>query len=186
MRKQIENTAAFQRLPKFKRNIYQKSESIRKITDHVIVARTVGYDAWKANNTASDVEAAIVKELCESVQSKEEALADVKENNPDEYDHLYQWAATWVATQMRPFTAEDLKKAYYLSGNAAIRQPNVIGTVINGLSHAGRIKHNGYAKATIKAAHGRVLMEWISREYSARQSYNRSSAKDQLSMNYDL
>lgn len=186
MRQQIENTAAFRGLPAFKRNIYQKSESIRKITDHIIIARTVGYDAWRENNRASDVEAAIVKEMCDNVQSKDEALATVEENNPDEHDRFYQWAAAWVAKQMKPFTAEDMKKAYYNTGNPAIRQPNIIGSVISKLASFHRIKQNGYTRATIKAAHGRTIIEWISREYSARQAQNRSSAKDQIVMSYDL
>lgn len=186
MRQQIENTAAFQRLPAFKKNIYQKSESIRRIKEHVIIARTVGYDAWRDNNSVSDVEASIVKEMCDNVQSKDEALSTVEENNPDEHDRLYQWAAEWVAKQMKPFTAEDLKKAYYNGGNPAIMQPNVIGSVVSKLASVDRIKRNGYTKATIKTAHSRVIIEWISREYSARQSYNRSSLKDQTVISYDL
>ena len=41
------------------------------------------------------------------------AIEQVKENNPYDYAKLYNFASAWIKTQMRPFTSEDFKTAFY-------------------------------------------------------------------------
>lgn len=41
--------------------------------------------------------------------SKEQAIQQVKDNNPDDYARLYSFAEVWVQNRFKAFTSEDLK-----------------------------------------------------------------------------
>lgn len=62
------------------------------------------------------------------------AVKDVADNNPEHYRNIYAFAEKWVKTQMKPFTADDLKQAYFYAGNPAPSQPAVIGAPFRKLS----------------------------------------------------
>jgi len=110
---------------------------------------------------------------------KEEGLKRVKENNKADYLKLLSFAREWVKIQRRPFTSEDLKTAF-IKLNKPPQQPNIYGAVMNSLSHEKVIKPNGYTTAKLPSAHGRLLHEWISIEYSLQQSANRKNPTAQI------
>lgn len=118
------------------------------------------------------------------MKTKNEALQQVRDNNKSDYLSLYSFASAWVKTMMKPFTSEDLKLAYE-ELNERPRQPNIYGAAMNALSHDKLIKHNGYTTAKLPSAHGRVIHEWISMEYSNKQSANRSRPVEQVNL-FDL
>lgn len=60
-------------------------------------------------------------------------------------------------------------------GNEEPREPKVFGAVFKTLHDEKRILHYGYTQAKNKQAHGRILRQWISREYSEKQSNNRKN-----------
>lgn len=96
----------------------------------------------------------------------------VKQKHSDDYLRLYSFASVWVSTQMRPFTSEDVKQAFYEAKNKPPEQVNVFGAVIRNLSKDSLIFENGFVTAKIKAAHCRILRVWISKEYRLKQQSN--------------
>jgi len=100
---------------------------------------------------------------------KEDGLKRVRKNQSVDYEKLLAFSKTWVKQKMYPFTSEDLKLAYE-SANTPPRQPNVYGAVINALATGKMIYESGIARAKLKAAHGRILLKWISHEYRVAQS----------------
>jgi hypothetical protein len=50
-------------MPQFKKNIYQSGKNIKHITDQYIIAKSIGYKAWKENNNPSGVEDNIIIDL---------------------------------------------------------------------------------------------------------------------------
>lgn len=101
-----------------------------------------------------------------------------KSTDPD-YLRLYAFAAAWVKNQMRPFTSEDLKQAFYDDGNEPLHNPNHFGGVVNALAREKAINKNGVATAKGIKAHGRLLNAWISVEYSRAQAAKRQIPKDE-------
>jgi hypothetical protein len=63
MRNTIENTAAFKSLEGFRQNIWRKKDNIRKISEELIIARQLGYEAWKAQAKPCDTVDKIVNEI---------------------------------------------------------------------------------------------------------------------------
>lgn len=116
------------------------------------------------------------------MKTKDEALQQVRDNNQQEYQKLYLFASAWVKTCMKPFTSEDVKQAFYDAGNPIPRQLNVFGAVINALAKERAIKKNGVATAKCPSAHRRLLHQWISHEYSLKQSTNRKLPDYQVSL----
>ena len=104
-------------------------------------------------------------------QTKEEAIKTVEENNQGYFDLAYNYACKWVSEQMRPFTSEDLSKDMYLVLGTP-REPRVLGAVFNRLSKEQRIKFVQYVKYRSLQGHGKPSAQWISREYSQKQSKN--------------
>lgn len=99
-----------------------------------------------------------------------QAVEEVEKNNQSHANSIYQFAINWVKKQMKPFTADDLKKAYYEAGNVPPSQPAVFGVPFRKLSHRQLIFDTERTqKSTNKDAHQRPLRVWISREYSLIQ-----------------
>lgn len=116
------------------------------------------------------------------IQTKEEAIETVKNGNKSYYLGCLGFAREWVSIQFKPFTSEDLKKAYFDFGNEEPRQPSVFGAVFNTLSKESRILHYDYVSAKNKQAHGRILRRWISKTYSDKQRENASRKESTLDL----
>lgn len=110
------------------------------------------------------------------LQTKDEAIDTVQENNEGYFELAYGYACKWVAEKMQPFTSEDLSADMYLILGKP-REPRVLGAVFRRLKKEQRIKHNGFATYKAIQGHGKPCTVWISREYSQRQSNN--AKKDQ-------
>ena len=106
------------------------------------------------------------------LQTTEEAIQTVKENNEGYYELAYNFACKWVAQKMQPFTSEDLSFDMYLVLGVP-DEPRVLGPLMRELSKEGRIKHNGFVKYKAKQGHQKPSTQWISREYSIMQANNR-------------
>lgn len=114
--------------------------------------------------------------MSKQLQTKEEAIQTVEDNNKEYYELGLNFAIKWVAEKMQPFTSEDLSADMYL----ILGVPNevrVLGAIVRRLSKEGRIRFNGYSKYRAKQGHGKPVTVWISREYSQKQSQN--AKKDQ-------
>lgn len=104
-----------------------------------------------------------------------QAVEEVEQNNQSHANSIYQFAENWVKTQMKPFTADDFKRAYYKAGNPQPSQPAVFGAPFRKLSKNQLIFDTERTqKSTNKEAHQRPLRVWISREYSQIQQANAS------------
>lgn len=106
------------------------------------------------------------------LQTKEEAIQTVQENNQEYYDLAIEYAEKWVETRFKTFTSEDLSADMYLVLGVP-REPRVLGAVISYLRNKKLIKHNGFAKYQKKQGHGKPSSVWISLRYSEIQSENR-------------
>ena len=76
------------------------------------------------------------------LQTKEEAIQTVEDNNKEYYELGLNFAIKWVAEKMQPFTSEDLSADMYL----ILGVPNevrVLGAIVRRLSKEGRIRFNG-------------------------------------------
>ena len=105
-----------------------------------------------------------------------QAVEQVEENNKDYCDRLCAFAEDWVKTQMKPFTADDLKKAFFEQGNAMPSQPSLFGVPFRKLSKNNLIFDTERTQKSINPdAHQRPLRVWISKEYRLKQQQNRKS-----------
>lgn len=102
-------------------------------------------------------------------QTKDEAIDSVMDGDKDYYFKCLSFAYCWVTTQFKPFTSEDLKKAYFDIGNDPPREPKLFGAIFRALNREKKIFHHSYSVAKNKVAHGRILRKWISLEYSLKQ-----------------
>ena len=122
------------------------------------------------------------------LQTKEESIQTVKENNESYYCLAYNYACKWVAEKVQPFTSEDLSKDMYL----ILGYPDelrVLGPVFVALKNENRIKFHGYMRYKAKQGHGKPATVWISREYSLKQAKNASKEQtlnlfEQLCLNF--
>ena len=104
-----------------------------------------------------------------------QAVEEVENNNKSYCDKLCAFAEEWVKKQMKPFTADDLKKAFYNAGNRPPSQPAVFGVPFRKLSKRHLIFDTERTqKSTNPEAHQRPLRIWISKEYSLIQQANAS------------
>lgn len=103
-------------------------------------------------------------------QITNQAVEKVEENSKAYCEKLYAFAENWVKIQMKPFTADDLKTAFFKQGNAPPRQPAVFGAPFRKLSKEHLIFDT---ERTVKSknpnAHQRPLRVWISNEYRLKQ-----------------
>lgn len=107
------------------------------------------------------------------LQTKEEAIQTVRENNESYFELAFNYACKWVAEKMQPFTSEDLSKDMYLILGYP-DEPRILGAVFVALKKENRIKFNGYTRYKAKQGHGKPATVWISREYSLKQAKNAS------------
>jgi len=110
-----------------------------------------------------------------NIQTKEESIESVIDGNKTDYDNIYAFAEIWVKNRFKWFCSDDLKDAYYESGGEKPREPKVFGGVFRFLSKNKLIFPFGYTTSRNKAAHGRMLRTWISKEYKAKQAGNASN-----------
>lgn len=106
------------------------------------------------------------------LQTTDEAIQTVKENNSEYYELGLNFACKWVAERMQPFTSEDLAKDMYLILGVP-EEPRVLGPIVRQLSKENRIKPQGWTTYKGMQGHGKPTRVWISREYSQRQAENR-------------
>lgn len=83
------------------------------------------------------------------LQTKEEAIKTVEENNQEYYDLALEYASKWVETRNRSFTSEDLSADMYLVLGQP-KEPRVLGAIMWYLSKNKLIKHHGYSKYKAK------------------------------------
>jgi len=102
------------------------------------------------------------------------AVEQVKENNKTYHDDLLIFANSWVRTQFKAFSSEDLKKAYFATGNDEPLEPRVFGSVFRALSKDGLIFKHSFELSKNPKCHSRPQQLWISYEYRAKQQKNRS------------
>lgn len=100
------------------------------------------------------------------------AIEKVKESNSNYYLAAYGFAKEWTQLQMKSFTSEDLKTAFYQL-NEKPKEPRVWGSVLRELSKEGLIFPNGFSKYKDPIGHSKPCQNWISRRYSEKQSSNR-------------
>jgi hypothetical protein len=62
-RNEIENTAAFQSLPEYKKNIYKSGKNIKILCEQYLIAKNSSYEEWYNSFKPSDAENKIIKEL---------------------------------------------------------------------------------------------------------------------------
>jgi hypothetical protein len=94
-----------------------------------------------------------------------QAVESVERNNQSHANTIYEFAEEWVKKQMNPFTADDLKKAYYAAGYPPPSQPAVFGAPFRKLSSRKLIFDTERTlKSTNKEAHQRPLRVWVSKE----------------------
>ena len=110
--------------------------------------------------------------MSKQLQTKEEAIQTVQENNQEYYDLAIDYAEKWVEKRNRSFTSEDLSADMYLVLGYP-KEPRVLGAVISYLRNKKLIKHNGYAQYKAKQGHGKPCSVWISLRYSQIQAENR-------------
>lgn len=114
--------------------------------------------------------------MAKQLQTKEQAIQTVEDNNKEYYELGLNYAIKWVAEKMQPFTSEDLSRDMYLILGIP-EEPRVLGAIVRKLSKEGRIRFNGYVKYKALQGHGKPAAQWLSREYSIKQSKN--ATKDQ-------
>jgi len=116
------------------------------------------------------------------LQTKEEAIQTVQENNQEYYDLAIEYAEKWIETRFKPFTSEDLSADMYLVLGIP-KEPRVLGAIINYLRKKKLIKSNGYKPYSARQGHGRPSTIWISLRYSQIQSENRKTKT--LKLNFE-
>jgi len=113
-------------------------------------------------------------------QTKEEAIESVKNGNINYHIKALGFAIEWVKIQMKPFTSEELKNAFYALGNEPPGECRIWGSVILELKKLGLITANGFRKSTNPICHGRPQTIWLSKNYQLKQQQNR---KQEQSLN---
>lgn len=115
-----------------------------------------------------------------------QAVEQVEENNKAYCNRLCAFAENWVKNQMKPFTIEDLKEAFFNQGNAPPSQPAVFGAPFRKLSKNKLIFDTERTKKSENPqAHQRPLRLWISLEYRLKQQSNASKSNHTIDMFLD-
>jgi hypothetical protein len=110
------------------------------------------------------------------LQTKDEAIDTVQNNNEEFYNLAIELARKWVENRFKPFTSEDLSEHLYLILGVP-DEPRVLGAIIRHLKREKLIKHNGYSVYKKKQGHGKPSSVWISLSYSLKQQQNRKTEK---------
>lgn len=117
--------------------------------------------------------------MSKQLQTTEEAIQTVQENNQEYYDLAIEYSEKWVETRFKPFTSEDLSADMYLVLGIP-KEPRVLGAVIRHLKKQKMIKHNGYTTYRKLQGHSKPSSVWISLRYSEIQSQNRKAKMPEL------
>jgi hypothetical protein len=104
----------------------------------------------------------------------EKAIESVREANMTYYLNAYGFAKEWTQLQMKPFSSEDLKDAFYKISDKP-SEPRVWGAVMVALSKDRLIIHHGFQKYKNPVGHSKPSTVWISKRYSEKQSANRKA-----------
>lgn len=99
------------------------------------------------------------------------------QNQQTPYERIMEFAIGWCKVQFREFSSEDLKKAFYASGNKTVEKPLVFGRVFQVLVNQERIFKHGFKKAEDKKLRGGIINTYISREFKERQKNNATKDK---------
>lgn len=105
-------------------------------------------------------------------QTTQEAIESVKQGNISYYQKALSFALEWCKIQMKPFTSEELKNAFYALGNNPPAEARIFGAVIVEVRKAGIIFPNGYKKSENPICHSRPKTLWISLSYRLKQQKN--------------
>lgn len=99
-------------------------------------------------------------------------MSDIVEYNREYYDKLFSFSKEFVKKQMKPFTSDDLRFEF-LKSNPEANNLNSLGAIFRILQKEGLIKFNNTYTISKKQNKGRVIKQWISKEYSESQSKKR-------------
>lgn len=88
---------------------------------------------------------------------------------------MFSFAKSWVKLQFKLFSVDDFKEAYLLAGHPAPDDSKAFGGLFQKLAKNHLMFHRGFTKSKNKAARGRDVKTWISREYKLRQQGNASN-----------
>lgn len=97
----------------------------------------------------------------------------MKSKHSQEYITLLQFSKEWVKTKFYPFTIDDLK-ADYMEKHKVLSNCYLLPNILKYLDLLGLIKFNDkLVKSKAKGNKGRYVKEWLSKEYSEKQSKKR-------------
>lgn len=112
----------------------------------------------------------------------EMAIDRVRDNNPDFYKCALSFAMKFASQMMKPFSSEDVIEAFEKENEKA-RESRVWGAVMRELSRNNLIIFHGYQTYRNPKGHSKPSTVWISREYSEKQSLNRTAnGKSQIKL----
>jgi len=109
------------------------------------------------------------------IETKDESIESVTFGNKHDYNSIFSFSELWIKSQFKQFSSDDLKTAYFDQGGNTPNEPRVFGAIFRDLSKANLIFPIGYTTSKNKAAHGRPLRTWISKEFKERQKNNASN-----------
>jgi len=96
------------------------------------------------------------------------------------YHAFYEFACLWVSRCFKPFTIDDIKKAYQQSGKDTTGLVDTSGILAKQLLKNGLVFKNGFTTKIRPNNKTQVVLSLISREYKEKQSNNRKSDKESL------
>lgn len=109
-----------------------------------------------------------------AIQSRNEALQRVEDNNAEFCAKATAFAETWATKQMKPFTVDDLKADYYKAGFERPREPRAWSAPILALLRQKIIFAQDKSVASKDPiCNARKKQQYISREFSIKQARNR-------------
>lgn len=89
---------------------------------------------------------------------------------------LFNFCKEWVSKRFIPFTIDDIRQDFISSGGV-LKTQHLLPNIIKRFDDLGLIKWNDekFVKSKAKGNKGRFVKEWISKEYSEKQSLKRLS-----------
>jgi len=98
----------------------------------------------------------------------------MKKETSEEHAKILEFAKDWIKTKFFPFTIDDLK-ADYVKHNSEPENCYLLPNIMKYLDSKGLIKWNDdkMVKSKAKGNKGRYVKEWLSKEYSEKQSKKR-------------
>ena len=122
-----------------------------------------------------------------NLEATNNALKLVEQGNKLYANKLYLFAYNWVTKQMKSFTIDDLKTAFFAEGNDPPIEPRIFGTPFRRLSKEKLIfATDKTVKSKNVLAHNRPLTVWISKQFAEKQQKNRKIDNKLLTLNFDV